>query len=319
MPPEAEPIASGAFMSANHTSLPSPEELSAIRAEAVQLATDAGGLVMDYFRRGLDARYKGKDEHNPVTEADEAAESLIRDGILARFPDHAVLGEEADAIAGNAASPYLWAIDPLDGTLNFLNGLALFAVSVGVLHEGQAIAGAIFVPSGLADMPVVLSAAAGLGASLGDIPIDRTARTAIRARLGTVPGGGRRGRHGRPPEGLRLGEPRSLGSIAIELALVAMGTLQYAMFSAPRLWDVAAGALIVQEAGGTALVRGRRGWAPLARYEGAKDAATAAEGYRHWCAPLVAGDENAANYFTGLDTPSAGTLRTSLGRLLRGG
>ena len=306
-------------MSVDPAPLPSAEELAAIRAETVRLATDAGGLVMDYFRRGLDARYKTKDEGNPVTDADEAAEALIRDGILARFPDHAVLAEEADGIAGNAASPYLWAIDPLDGTLNFLNGLALFAVSVGVLHEGHPIAGAIFVPSGIADTPIVLSAAAGLGASLGDTPIDRTARTAIRARLGAVPGSGRRGNHGRPPEGLRLGEPRSLGSIAIELAMVATGTLQYAMFGAPRLWDVAAGALIVMEAGGTALVRGKQGWTPLARYDATKDAATAAEGYRRWCAPLVAGDENAARYFTGLSAASGGKLRTSLGRLLRGG
>ena len=115
-----------------------------------------------------------------------------------------------------------------------------------------------------------------------------------------------------------MGEPRSLGSIAVELAMVATGTLQYAMFGAPRLWDVAAGALIVQEAVATALVRGRQGWSPLTLYDAAKDAPTAAEGYRRWSAPVVAGDESAARYLTGLSAASEGKLH-ALGRRLRGG
>jgi myo-inositol-1(or 4)-monophosphatase len=298
--------------------LPPAEELATIRAEAVRLAGEAGALAMDYFRRTLTVRYKAKDDRDPVTEADEASEKLLREGILARFPDHGIIGEESEDTMGDPNAPYLWVLDPVDGTANFLNGLALFSVSVGVLHEGRPVAGAIFVPSGLADAPAVVNAAASQGAAVGDVPIDRSLRTEARVRLGAVPGwGGGRWMRGRPPEGLRIGDARSLGSIAIELAFVATGTLQYAVFGGPRLWDVAAGALIAQEAGATALVRGRHAWSPLERFQPHPEATTKAEGYRRWAAPLIAGDDAAVRYIAGA-APRGGGVRRMVGRFLRG-
>ena len=82
--------------------LPPADELAAIRAEAVRIAAEAGALLLDYFRRPLDIRFKSKDDRDPVSEADEAAERLLREAILARFPDHAVLGEETETVSGNA-------------------------------------------------------------------------------------------------------------------------------------------------------------------------------------------------------------------------
>lgn len=298
--------------------LPPADELAVIRAEAARLAGEAGALLLDTFAGPLDVRYKDEHERDPVTAADAAAEALLRDGILARFPNHAVLSEEDDGIAGDASSPYLWVLDPLDGTANFMNGLALFAVSVGVLHERRPVAGAIFAPAVIAGAPAVLSAAAGMGATFGDAPIDRQARVALKLRLGALPGGGgrRRGR-GAMPEGLRLGEPRSLGSIALEMALVATGGLQYAVFGRPRLWDVAAGAVIVAEAGGAALGWGQHGWSPVERFEPDARIADPLEGLRKWSRPLVAGDEAAARYLAGAMPGPPGTVRRMLWRLRR--
>lgn len=305
-------------MNVEEEPLPPAEELATIRATAVELASQAGALVMDYFRRTLAVRYKAKDDRDPVTEADEASEKLLREGILARFPGHGIIGEESEDTTGDPNSPYLWVLDPVDGTANFLNGLALFSVSLGVLHEGRPVAGAIFVPSGLADAPTVVNAAAGQGAAVGEVPIDRSLRTEARVRLGAVPGGmGRRIGRGRPPEGLRIGEYRSLGSIAIEMAFVGTGTLQYAIFGSPRLWDVAAGALIVQEAGATALMRGRHAWSPLERFEPRGEATTKAEGYRRWSSPLIVGDDAAAHYIAGA-APSGGGVKRMIGKFLRG-
>lgn len=292
-------------------SLPPADELAAIRAEAVRIAAEAGGLLLDYFRRPLDIRFKSKDDRDPVSEADEAAERLLRAAILTRFPDHAVLGEETDAIAGNAESPYLWVLDPLDGTANFLNGLALWGVSVGVLHRGRPVVGAIFMPSGIAGAPAVLNAATGQGAAFDATPIDRTARASVRTRIGGLPGGYRP--RVRTPQGARLGDARSLGSISIEMALAATGTLQYAMFWSPRLWDIAAGAVIAAEAGATVLLRGRQGWAAVERF----DPPSASEGFRAWSQPLLVGDDNAVRIIAGVVPGRGWWARRLLMRLFR--
>ncbi len=292
------------------------DELASIRSAAAGLAADAGALLLDFFRRPLEVRYKDKQDRNPVTEADSAAEALIRDGILARFGDHAVITEETEGFGGEAGSPYVWVVDPLDGTANFMNGLALFTVSVGVLHLGRPVVGAIFVPSGVAGAPAVLSAARGLGVTFGHAPVDDTLRRDLSLRLGALPGGGLR-RRGRRPEGPRLGDPRSLGSIALEMALVGMGALQYAVFPRTRLWDVAAGTLIIAESGGTALVRGSRGWTSADRFEPDPAVADPMEGLRRWSRPMVVGNEEAVRYLTGLVAERPGAVRRILGRLRR--
>lgn len=291
--------------------LPSPGELATLRREAARLATEAGELLLRYFSGPLDIRFKGEGDRDPVTEADGEAERLLRDGILGRFPNHAILGEETDEIAGDPGSPYLWVLDPLDGTTNFMNGLALWGVSVGVLHQLRPIAGAIWTPGGVATAPAVLHAAAGLGASCGDAAIDRSLREAVKARIGTVPGGGG-GSHRPLPEGVRLGDRRVLGSIAIEAAMVAMGVLQYGVFARPRLWDIAAGAIIVREAGGAVLMRGAGGWGDTDRFELPADGDGSLASLRNWTAPIICGDAAIVGHLAGRMSPPR---RSVLGRV----
>src|SRR5207244_8303125 len=83
----------------------------------------------------LDVAYKGKGKADPVTEADRAVEAYLAEAVAARFPHHAVLGEEGKEQGEDPGHEFEWIVDPLDGTLNFINRLPFFAVSIGVLHQ----------------------------------------------------------------------------------------------------------------------------------------------------------------------------------------
>jgi myo-inositol-1(or 4)-monophosphatase len=259
-----------------------PDLLSAIYAHARAITVEAGRLLAERQAGPRTVDYKDKLRRDPVTDADTAAEGYLREAIRARFPEHTILGEEG-AEGETGAGEWLWALDPLDGTANYAAGLPIFAVSVAVLRDGVPVVGCIAVPG----MDALYHARLGGGAFEGETPLRACADEAIR------PGG---------PVGLfagwrwafvarrrlrrRYGEPRALGSIAAELGLVASGSLQYAVYAGPKLWDVAAGALLVSEAGGAVRVwEERAGWRPLERFT----AADPKRGLRAWSAPTLVG------------------------------
>jgi myo-inositol-1(or 4)-monophosphatase len=105
-------------------------------------ADAAGAIIRPYFRAPLDVEAKGDD--SPVTIADRNAESALRDLILARFPDHGVMGEEHGTV--NPDAEYLWVLDPIDGTRAFVTGRPLFGTLIGVLHRGVPLLGIIDQP-----------------------------------------------------------------------------------------------------------------------------------------------------------------------------
>src|SRR6266704_2566971 len=111
-----------------------------IKALATDLARRAGALQTKKFRRHLNISWKGVTD--PVTEVDRACEKLIVRGIQAKFPGHAILGEETGA-HGLPDADYLWIIDPLDGTVNYSHGLPMFAVSIGVYEKGKPLIGVV--------------------------------------------------------------------------------------------------------------------------------------------------------------------------------
>jgi len=259
---------------------------AAIRRAAEEIASVAGGLLQELYAGPLDVRYKARrGDRDPVTVADEEVERLVRREVAARFPGHAVLGEEA----GGDDAAVLWVVDPLDGTANFANGLPIFACSIGVLHDGAPLAAAVYTTFGPEGRACVLSADRDGPLRLDGeswAPHPRDVRE--RARLAGVPAGFRyRFRHGwlgtLPP-----GETRSLGSIAVELVLVATDTLHYAVFSGPRIWDVAGGVLLCQQAGRLVLTREGRRWRRLDRFTTIQD-----KPLREWSAPVIAGDPRA--------------------------
>ncbi len=186
-----------------------------------------------------------------VTAADEAAEALLRRELLAAFPEDALLAEEGGA-AGRPDAPWTWIVDPLDGTTNFVHGLAHFAVSVGLAYRGDPVAGVIHAPAygrtwhGAAGRGVWLDGRAARVAGTQDVgaallatgfPYDRRAKA--RALLGAVE------RALVAARGVRR-----MGSAALDLAHVASGHFGGFWEQGLKPWDMAAGVALVREAGG---------------------------------------------------------------------
>ena len=185
-----------------------------------------------------------------VTEADLAAETVIHEALSARYPDHDFLGEEGLQI-GNGSSDYRWVIDPLDGTSNYVHGYPAYAVSIGLEQQGELVVGVIFDPS----RDELFSASLGGGAELNGRKIrvsetDELSRSMLVASF--PPGVQRNG-----PEISRflnvLPHAQTIhrtGSAALNLAYIATGRMEGYWSTSLKPWDMAAGALIVREAGG---------------------------------------------------------------------
>ena len=281
---------------------PPADDLIAIESAAVEFAQGAGRLLAAHFGRALSVEYKDKARQDPVTAADKETQTYLEGCISQRFPSHGILGEEDDASAdGEKVAPdYLWVLDPLDGTTNFMNGLPVYASSIGVLHRGVPVAGAVYIPwpteSGSG---VVIHGRMGGGAYANGEPVSVYEAEKPRGdRLVGLPGSfGATTRVGKGLKGQPLGQLRVTGSIAYELAMTSMGVLQFAVIGAPRMWDMLGGALLVQEAGGSVMTRlpGRKQWHPMESLVPAWDdkPPTMAE-LRKWVAPLVAANPTLA-------------------------
>jgi len=217
---------------------------------AVEAALAAGRLQRQYFRQALQIRKKGPIDL--VTEADVAVEQDVRARILRHFPTHVFLGEEAAQAAPTTHSPYRWIVDPIDGTTNFAHGLPLFCVSIALEIEGRVDLGVIYAPVG----DELFTAERGEGTRLNGTRIRVTQETSMIDSLLVT---------GFPPQSTdRPGEQvaifgaflsraravRRLGSAALDLAYVAAGRFDGFWESSLHAWDVAAGALLVEEAGG---------------------------------------------------------------------
>ncbi len=213
-------------------------------------ATEAAGGVLRHYFNGQFTITNKEGINNPVTEADHASEKVIIDIIKQQYPDHFILSEEAGEIKMD--SEYKWIIDPIDGTINFANGIPICCVSIGVEKAGKMVLGAVYNPF----INELFFAEAGAGAILNDKKIHVTAKAELsKACLVTgfpytyldAPNG--------PLEVfsklIRKGIPvRRLGSAAIDLCWVAAGRFDGFYEHKLQAWDSAAGFLIVEEAGG---------------------------------------------------------------------
>ncbi len=272
-----------------------------IEAAAVGFARGAGALLSEHFGRALSVEYKDKAQQDPVTSADKETQEYLVNQITERFPEHGILGEEddADADGEKRAADFLWVLDPLDGTTNFMNGLPVYASSIGVLYRGRPLVGAVFIPWPSAGDGVVVHSRVGGGAFRDSEPVSVYQTDRLRGdRLVGLPGSfGASTRMGKGLKGQPLGQLRVTGSIAYELALTAMGVLQFAVIGAPRMWDMLGGAIAVQEAGGTVMTRlsGRRQWHPMDSLVPTWDEqAPTMAALRKWVAPLVAANPTLA-------------------------
>lgn len=248
-------------MISDTVAVPDPAVVEAIEALATALAREAGELAQQALVRELAVDYKpdarGKENpRDPVSEVDHAVEALVRRRVAERFPGHGVIGEELDEPAA-ADADYVWVIDPIDGTANFINGFPLFAVSIGVLHHGRPLVGAVWCGATHALRPGVYHAHAGGPLHLDGVAVPARP-TAVKRGLAAAPGGS--------ASGTKQWDHRVTGSMAIEAALVAAGVFAAASFWGPRIWDVAGGVVLVRAAGREVWVRGPRGWSPFERF-----------------------------------------------------
>lgn len=217
----------------------------------LQAAEDAARLAGQILR-SWSSRFtvREKSRSNLVTEADLASQTAIVDLLRSRFPQHGFLGEE-DLGHDQPATDYRWIIDPLDGTTNYVHGFPYYAVSIGLEQHGEMIAGVVFDPV----RDELFSAAKGSGASLNrrklkcseiatldqalviaSLPVGTSAADlAVKRFLNVVP---------------HAQSVQRTGSAALNLAYLAAGRLDAFWSTSLKPWDMAAGVLLVNEAGG---------------------------------------------------------------------
>jgi len=217
---------------------------------AKQIALEAGSLLV---QRLGSARVSKKGDIDLVTEADIAAEELIIDRIRSYHPQHGILAEESgEAVAvGNTSSSWRWIIDPLDGTTNYAHGYPCFCVSIGVEHNGVLELGVIYDPM----RNEMFAAERGQGATLNDRRIRVSDVEELnRAMLCTGFPYNVRERpdfaHDFATFTMNAQAVRRDGSAAIDLAYVACGRFDGFWEDGLNPWDMAAGVLLIQEAGG---------------------------------------------------------------------
>ncbi len=217
---------------------------------AVMAARRAGAVLGRNFNKRDKLTVEKKGHNDFVSSADIAAEKAIIDVIHKHYPDHAILAEESGA---HGESDHVWIIDPLDGTTNYLHGLPVFAVSIGVQINGRLEHGVVYDPM----REELFTASRGEGAQLDDHKIRVSGRKEMdRAIIGTgFPY--RQSDSELEPYLAMLGQVvkntsgvRRLGAAALDLCYVACGRFDAFWETGLQPWDLAAGTLIIREAGG---------------------------------------------------------------------
>lgn len=215
---------------------------------AKEAALIGGGILKENFKKIKKSDIETKGIKDFVTYVDKLSEERIRSYILSKYPDHSFLGEE-DGKFGN--SDYVWVVDPLDGTKNYICGFEIFAVSVALIHKGDIIAGSIYVPI----LDKLYWAGKGEGAYLNGERIKVSDRPIESAVVST----------GFPFREIKeldsylsmlreamitFSGVRRPGAAAVDLALVAEGVFDGFFEMKLSIWDIAAGILLIKEAGG---------------------------------------------------------------------
>lgn len=211
------------------------------------LAREGGQLARQRLGRAVVSR---KPDHSLVTDVDCQVQQLILSQLAEQFPEHAVLAEEALDPRGGQPDPadaeFCWVLDPLDGTRNYARGLAIFTTSIALLQAGCPIVGVTYDPM----LDHMYVAVAGQGSWRGEERLAVADHPPHRDSLIAVPSGRNRPVPQAVNGWLKTMTARNLGSTALHMALIAAGSMDAELEVDSKLWDVAAGALQVTEAGG---------------------------------------------------------------------
>jgi len=216
---------------------------------AIEAALQAGHFIRRSVGRVRHISYKDNSATNIVTDVDKRSEAMITRHLRRAFPGHAILAEETGR--DKVRSPYVWIIDPLDGTSNFAHAFPFFCVSIGLEHNGRIVLGVVYDPN----RNELFTAAAGKGARLNGKRIRVSGVRKLEKSFlatGFSYGKRRKGRNVRNFEALltRTMAIRRAGSAALDLSYVACGRFDGFWELDLHPWDSAAGMLLVEEAGG---------------------------------------------------------------------
>jgi myo-inositol-1(or 4)-monophosphatase len=215
---------------------------------AIAAAQAAGRLLRQHWNETHLVRWKG--QADPVTEMDRQAEELIADMLRQSYPTYGLVGEEGgEQFLSDAPR---WLVDPLDGTTNYMRGYPLFAVSIGLEREGQLVAGVVYNPV----LDELFAAQRGQGATLNGKPIHVAPTTDLRSSVlaSGFPYDARQDENNNGTHWAsflrRVLSMRADASAALDLCHVAMGRIDGFWELVLGPWDMAAGVVIVEEAGG---------------------------------------------------------------------
>ena len=229
---------------------PTPEQLQIFLDVATESVLAAGAVLKERWGKFNNVQEKGR-QGDLVTEADKLAEAAVLKVLNRHLPEHQILAEESGAL-GNANSEYLWAIDPLDGTTNYAHGLPLVATSVGLMIDGVPSVGAVYNPFS----DELFRAATGLGATCNRLPIKVSSTEELGKSL-LITGFAydrRETTDNNYAEFCHMTHltqgVRRLGCASMDLAGVACGRLDGYWERGIQPWDMAAGIVILREAGG---------------------------------------------------------------------
>lgn len=222
----------------------------------IPLAKRVAELQLSYFRTdrlGIETKSNISDV---VTKADKESEELIAKVIFEKYPDHKIFGEEG-GFRGNENSEYLWVVDPLDGTTNFSQGISIFSISIALQYKNETIAGVVYAP--YINELFVATKGGGAFMAYGDGELKRI-HVSQKERLDSsvIATGFPYDKVTNPDNNTKeasrivplVRDLRRLGSAAYDLSCVACGVLDGYWEMSLKIWDVCAGILIVEEAGG---------------------------------------------------------------------
>jgi myo-inositol-1(or 4)-monophosphatase len=229
----------------------------------VELSHEAGRLLMDRYERVEQVDYKGA--RDVVTEVDRLSEELIIRGIRARHPDDAILAEESGDVGqravadgqpsadsppapGSRSRGRIWVIDPLDGTVNYANGIPIFCVSLALVLDGRPVTGVVFDPT----RGETFAATSDGPATLDGRPVVSSEKEKLADYVVSMALGGRRATLRVRAVRKRIRVSRSMGSAALALAYVANGRFDaFIQSGGLSAWDIAGAGLIAERAGAT--------------------------------------------------------------------
>jgi len=215
----------------------------------IPVVREVGKLLLPSLGKAQSIEFKGR--ANLVTEMDRPSEAHLIQAIRAQYPDHAILSEEAGALPGGAGQPE-WILDPIDGTTNYVHGLPYFCVALALRQGSQLLAGLVYYPY----VDELYSAERGQGAFMNGRPLQVSATPALDDALLTT--GFPSDLSHTPDTNIehflalmpRTRAIRRMGSASLDLCNVAAGRLDGFWQPTMLVWDVAPGAIIIEEAGG---------------------------------------------------------------------